>query len=151
MIKSLILIILVQAVIASPFLIEPVAILLGWKLGANTSLIDYLYYTKIITKPGDHGFAALYGLSFFWKFFTEKTYGFRSFPTLLKLGMLFANVYYFFIKKLCYDKCIQNLITTLNNKADKSNKMMNWQRKKAIEILMVSYMAGICLMPGIHW
>ena len=29
--------------------------------------------------------------------------------------------------------------------------MINWQRKKAIEILIVSYMAGICFMPGIHW
>ena len=99
MIKSLILIILVQAIIASPFLIDPIATLLGWKLGANTSLIDYLYYTKIITRPGFHGFAALYNLSFFWKFFSENTYGNRSFPALLKLGMLFVNIYYFFIKK----------------------------------------------------
>jgi signal recognition particle GTPase len=41
--------------------------------------------------------------------------------------------------------------TTLKIKPDKSNKMMSWQRNKAIEILIVSYFAGICLMPGIHW
>jgi len=29
--------------------------------------------------------------------------------------------------------------------------MMSWERKKAIEILIISYLAGICLMPGIHW
>lgn len=149
--KVFMLIILVQAILASPFLVEPVAVILGWKLGANTSFIDYLYYTKLITKPGDHGMAAVYGLSFFWRFLDESTYGNKLFPTALKLGMLLVNVYYFFIRKLCFSKCIQNLETTLKSKPDKSNKMMSWQRKKAIEILIVSYLAGICLMPGIHW
>jgi len=91
------LVILVQVVIASPFLLNPVALAFGWKLGANTSLMDYLYFTKIITRPGDHGFAALYGLSFFWKFLDEYTYGNLNFPKILKLGIILVNVYYFFI------------------------------------------------------
>jgi hypothetical protein len=97
LIKIFFLVILVQVVIASPFLLNPVALAFGWKLGANTSLMDYLYFTKIITRPGDHGFAALYGLSFFWKFLDEYTYGNLNFPKILKLGIILVNVYYFFI------------------------------------------------------
>jgi len=145
------LVILVQVIIASPFLLDPIALTLGWKLGANTSLMDYLYFTKIITRPGDHGMAALYGLSYFWKFLAEATYGNLNFPKVLKLGIILVNIYYFFIKKLCLNKCLLNLETSLKIKPDKSNKMMSWQRNKAIEILIVSYFAGICLMPGIHW
>jgi hypothetical protein len=79
-------------------LINPIAILLGWKQGAQSKLMEYLYYTKLVTRPGDHGMAALYGLSYFWRFLTENTYGNSSFPTVLKFGILFVNIYYFFIR-----------------------------------------------------
>ena len=49
---SLFLIVLVQIALVSPFIFDPAAKILGWRLGANTSVIDYLQFTKIITKPG---------------------------------------------------------------------------------------------------
>ncbi len=52
MILSLFVLVFVQIALASPFVFDPVAKALGWKLGANTSFIDYIYFTKILTKPG---------------------------------------------------------------------------------------------------
>ena len=49
---SLFVIVFVQIALVSPFIFDPVANALGWRLGANTSVIDYLQFTKIITKPG---------------------------------------------------------------------------------------------------
>lgn len=99
LIISVFVLIFVQLVLASPFLFDPVAKAFGWKLGANTSFIEYLYFTKIITKPGVSGMAAHYDLSYFWKFISKDIYQSSEFCIFLKSGMLFINIYYFFIRR----------------------------------------------------
>jgi hypothetical protein len=61
------------------------------------------------------------------------------------------NIYYLFIKKQCFGKCALNLFAFIKNCKKNKSKMLFWQRKKVIEILIVSYLAYICLMPLIGW
>ena len=42
---------------------------MGWSQGANTTFIDYLYFTKLLTAEGESGYSAgHYSLSVFWRF-----------------------------------------------------------------------------------
>lgn len=86
---------IIQLIFASPFLIEPAALFLGWKLGANTSFEQYSQITK------NHYFSgkiALIPLNMFWELLTANFLKMREYQTL-RLLFIFLNIYYILIKK----------------------------------------------------
>jgi hypothetical protein len=42
--------------------------------GANTSIMEYLYYTKLISKKGKSGHSASFEASIFWKFMAQELF-----------------------------------------------------------------------------
>ena len=68
------------------------------------------------------------------------------------MGILVVNVYYFFLRHWCLPQCFSNLFDTLNPKWElASRQTLTWlNQKKAIELLLISYLGGVQLVPGGH-
>ena len=94
----MIIIIAVQITLASPFLFDLSAKLMGFQ-GANTTFKEYLQFSKIIGRPNDTGHSAHYGSSLFWRFVIEDIYNSEDFVKILKNSILILNFYYFFIRR----------------------------------------------------
>lgn len=61
--------------------------------------------------------------------------------------MLIVNVYYFFVRQWCLPRCLYNLLDTFNFK----KPVVTWAlQKKAIELLIISYIGGVQFVPGGH-
>lgn len=58
--------------------------------------------------------------------------------------MVAVNFYYFFLRRLCVGQCLTNLVRWPDG------NMKEKDRKLALELLVVSYLSGICMVPGGH-
>ena len=86
---------------------------------------DYLFRSKLLgTGPDDQPgwppemqyLAAGYPNTIFWSFMDDKkVYHEEWFADSLKVGMLFVNVWFFFVTKNAFPKCFSNLINTFKS------------------------------------
>ena len=95
--------------VAAPFYSDFAASLLGFKNGANTSLIKYLQMSKLLGGEKGKEYGALYSHTIYWGFLPEDVYFSEPFLFYLKLAILSSNIYYFFIKHFCLVGCISQL------------------------------------------
>lgn len=120
----------------------------GWKQGAKTSLRTYLERSKFIgSNLKREKVGAQYEISLWWRFVPEEMYYKDSFLTFLKLCMLAINVWYFFIRRNCLPQCLSQLVGTFGKA---KNVMTALDRNLCIELLVVTYIAGTCFVPGGH-
>ena len=84
------------------FVLDPIAKAMGWSIGGNTDIWHYLYSTKILSRPGEISHGSNYEYTLYWSFISPEIYHSLQFINLLKILMLFVNVYYFFIRKNCF-------------------------------------------------
>jgi len=59
---------------------------------------------------------ASYGNTLYWSFLVEDLYENREWANFLKRVMLFVNVWFFFIRKNCFIRCVYNLTDFGNRK-----------------------------------
>lgn len=134
---SLAFMILFQIGLALPFLL------------GNTSIADYIERSKL-TGAGRNGvqssahfwdyLAAHHGLTILWNFVDEKCYFDKScLSDKVKVGMLLANIWFFFVRKNCIPQCLKNLVELKGRQVSK---------RLTIELLVIQYMCGCVLMPG---
>ena len=117
-------------------------------LGGSQGLQKYVEDTKLLGgKLGEDTRGALYGLTIYFRFITWELYSSPLFGSLTKGGILFLNVYYFFIRRQCLQPCLQNLAATFSSKT----QTFGFGRvRKQIEILCVLMVASCAVMPGGH-
>ena len=106
-----------QVVIALPFCL----------IGEST-VADYIHRSKL-TGAGRNGvagaaafwdyLAAHQSLSIFWTFIPEETYFCKEcFSDKVKITMIAANIWNFFVRKWALPKCIINLLDTFSYKME---------------------------------
>ena len=96
-----------------------VALALPFTVWGETSWRKYLFYSKFTLegRGGIGGAEPIYDYmssnhyaTIFWKFLSEEVYNDKATTAdRLKLAMILANIYHFFIRKNCFMKCINNL------------------------------------------
>jgi len=88
-------------------------------------------------------------LSIFWTFIPADIYFDKSrFSDRVKIGMVVANIYHFFIRKGCTAQCFTNLFNTFSS--EKLGIKTLDQKRLTLEVLAIGYISGIVLMPGAH-
>jgi hypothetical protein len=91
----------------------------------NSTLDDYIIRSKL-TGAGRNGIlgahrmwdylAAHHHLTIFWKFVPKDLYFNKEmFSDKLKVGILFCNVWFFFIRRNSLPRCLSNLMSTFDN------------------------------------
>jgi len=139
-----------QVAMAAPFLFDTVAKALGWSIGGNTDMWHYLYSTKILARPGEISHGSNYEYTLYWSFISSEIYHSLQFIDFLKILMLSVNVYYFFILKNCFPQCFKQLMNTFSPNKAKLLEVKQFQRKQAIEMMIICFISGICFVPGGH-
>ena len=125
--------------------------MMGWP-GANSTTYQYLTHAKIL--PSHHKAkrrGAFYEFTQLWNFLSEELYLKGAFIDLVRKIILGVNIYYFFIRRNCLPKCLDQLFNTFSseNKAEaQSQKLKDF--KKCIELLTIMYLSGLGLLPGGH-
>lgn len=119
--------------------------------GAKTKVWDYIIHAKFFggdpTKEAVYG--GMYGVSMLWNgVVSQETFEQPWFSPLLFKCILLQNVYFFFIRQNCLPQCLQNLFSTFSSK---TIRVTQSSRNKTVEILLVQFIAGICLIPGMHF
>jgi len=97
-------------------------------------------------------YGATYGNTIYWQLVGPGMYWQPWFCPLLKKCMLAVNVYYFFLRRWCLPQCLINLTKTFDGSQSlfKSQPFTRAQAKMGVELLLVSYVAGVCFVPGGH-
>ena len=105
-----------QLAIAAPFYSNSTALALGFKKGAESTLMRYIEFSKILggKKGEEHG--ASFGNTLYWQFVGSKIYYQEDFLLLLKACIAGVNVWYFFIRQNCFIQCLYQLGNTFKNK-----------------------------------
>jgi hypothetical protein len=148
LLTCIVVIIGMQVLMALPFI-----------LGEST-VADYLLRSKL-TGQGRNGIATTFKAFDFVAALHDRTLFFSWVPIeiyynkelmadRLKVGMLFFNVYHFFVKKWAFPTCWKNLMDTFSSVPYKGIQSKA-QLRNTLEILVLGYMTGIVLMPGGNW
>ena len=91
---------------ASPFVFDSVARILGFKLGAMSSAELYLKKTRLYGGEEEKKMGAHHENTIYWGFIEKEIYLQEWFVNLLIMAALFLNVFYFFIRRGMLWKCI---------------------------------------------
>lgn len=70
----------------------------------------------------------------------------------LKKCMLLVNVYYFFVRQWCVPQCLSNVVGLFDCSRNLlyPHKLKWSSQKKAIELMVICYIAGAQFVPGGH-
>ena len=109
LVPSLVIIAAFQVLIALPFIYDPASRLMGFPNGAQTSIEDYLHFTRIGGGKDNKQRGASKEFTLYWHFLEDKVYNDEPFLNRLKGIILAINVYFFFIRSGCLYKCILNI------------------------------------------
>jgi len=101
----------------SPICYDSIARLCGFKMGGDTWWVHYLKYSKFITDE-DRPYGSAYDWTIYWQYIGKEIFYAPFFTEWLKIGMLSVNVWYFFVRRWCLPRCVENLINTRNQDAN---------------------------------
>ena len=90
----------------------------------------------------NHG--AGYQHSMYWKFIGQEAYESEYFCNAMKLATLSVNIYYFFVRRWCLPQCLSHLFSV------PTGVMSYAGRNKAVELMFVLLLSGVCFVPGGH-
>jgi hypothetical protein len=123
-------VLVIQAVVALPFVWDPAAYALGFKMGAQTSPMEYLEYSKL----ADYLIALTSSNQSTQYWFRESL----DFGNYLQTSMLQVNVYYFFLRQGVLVRCLNNL---------KMGYLKDVVKRKDILILMALFFITCQIVP----
>ena len=144
-----------QIGIAMPFCNDSVAYMLGMG-SAKTPVFTYLENAMFIRHHmRAHG--AEYQHSTHWSFIDDQIFNRLEFVELVYYATLAANTWFFFIRKGCLIRCIENLqllkclsIDSGSLTPYKLSAMTHRDRLKGIQLMVICYVTGCQLIPGAH-
>ena len=100
-----------QLVIAAPIYLDPVAKAFspGFPDGAKTSLTKYLLQSKLVGGERGKERGAIFEFTLYWQFIGRFIYDSPRMIIFTKLCLVAINVWFFFIRKNCFIKCLDQL------------------------------------------
>ena len=138
MIMFILIVVGIQVVAAHPFISS-----------GKTSIIDYLKQSCLIENGDKFRGAKDFLDSVFWRFIGRSRYMIKMFTYNTIYPMMIVNVFYFFIVRNNFMKCLLRFAdTVMEGKTNKKTRLK--QSIKMIEMIFIMYVSTIQFIPGGH-